>query len=163
MSTATVAELPADRSLNAIVAKIVETTDLIGPIDIAAEVARRLTDHERERIVARALVEAVRIALHAYRATPPTPPGKPRPSAKVRAIREGWQRILTTQWCVRGEWLRLEQFTEDLAFALANERRASAAEHLEQARRFELLAKAIADAGVEYAGQLDVAPEGWSA
>jgi hypothetical protein len=151
------------RSLRAVVTEILDDTELSDPRDIATEVLTRLTDAERDEILRAALVTEVRVTLHEHRKAPigDRPAATPRPSAKVRAIRDAWAQLLNGRYSVGGEWKRLAEFTPEDARAVAAERRRMAAESAAWADRFDALAAAITAAGVTTAGELPAAPAEW--
>lgn len=166
---------PQQRSLRMLVSGVLEETDLSDPREIASRVMAIASPAEREAIVGAAMANAVRVELHHLRsaASRPAPQYQERPSgtgsqrppgysSKVAAIRDAWSEALSMAYSVGGEWKRLAEFTVDDALAAAAERRRQADELSSAAERFEVLAKAIADAGAETAGKLSEAPLGWT-
>ena len=92
---------------------------------------------------------------------PPPPAGRVKqthvPSAKVAAIREHWwrQKLARTNLSVGDRRKILAEFTVDDALAVAENLRKIADDTAAEAARYEALAKAMKDAGVAVAADLD--------
>jgi len=149
--------------LRAEIRNVLDTTDLTDPGDIADKVAKS--------IPAKALRDVVRMMLRSYvrqvnneRRTysPPnfSTGGQRRSdaqvniaagrSAKVQAIRDGWQAQLDNRVHVgQSEWKFLGDCTYDNLYALAAERETHAAKNASWARYYRSLAGLLTEHGVE--------------
>src|SRR5262245_58955494 len=136
--------------LHALVAIVLEDTDLAEPTDIAAEVARRKPRAVLRDAYETALVGYVRVVNNEHRRHNVII----RPSAKVAAIRSAWQRSLRDRVEFVGGWKLLGDCTYDDLMAAAKYRRQLADRNQAMATAYEALAHRLTAAGVATAGDL---------
>lgn len=136
-------------SLKAEIRKVVDTTDLADPRDIAAKVAENVPAKLLRAALAQALPELVRVELTRSRMSPP-PAVLPNRSPKREAIAEMWRRHLRDRVHIgRSAWLLLADCSADNFRAAAAERRALATANLAAADRYQSYADACDKHGVD--------------
>lgn len=162
--------------LRGIVRLLCDSTDMTDPRDLASAAVARLADDEVRAELEAAAVYTVREVLHTMRngviqptdspaglSTPDAPQvGAGRAPSPTRHGRTAMMRSwaaerLRSRIHVGGEWKMLRDCTlADLAYA-AHERRENAARNAAEAERYDRLGKAVAEQGVDTAGDLDEA------
>lgn len=149
--------------LTALVRKVMDETDLADPADIAAKVVQRVPAKDRLAALQQAMPTFVRVTVTRNRgpmAATSRRIGRKQAgrSAKVAAIRAAapvWKRALRERLHVgRGQWLLLGECSYDhLMFAVA-ERREMALRNTASADRYEKVASALTEYGVETVQEL---------
>jgi hypothetical protein len=141
--------------LRAAVAKVLDTSDLAEPDEIASKVAENVAARDLRSALALALVPYVRIQMDNSRRSNVILNGdsdvqrkQSARSPKVAAIRDAWAAALRDRVHVSDGWKLLGDCTyEDLLFA-AEERREKARQNVARAERFEWLAERLQANGV---------------
>src|SRR5688572_9456756 len=134
----------SDFNLKHEIKKVIDSTDLANPHDIAAKVAESIPAKLLRVALAQALPELVRVELGRARThAVPQPTTASNRSSKVTGIREAWRRHLRDRVHVgRGIWQMLADCTAENFRAAAEERRANAAANLAAADRYDGYAEA---------------------
>lgn len=132
-------------SLKAEIQKVIDTTDLAAPPEIAAKVVENIPAKLLRTALMQCLPELVRVELGRARRPHPTAV-RPNPSAKVAGIRaaaDGWRRRLRDRVHVgRGVWLLLADCSPEHFRFAAEERRLHAARNLAVAEEFDRFGEA---------------------
>lgn len=145
----------SDFNLRATVCDVLAATDEADPGVIAGMVTAQIGQEQRDAALTQAMRLFVRQMISETRAA--NRPANVLPisrrtnrSAKVTAIRDGWQRRLRDRVHVgETEWKMLGDCTyADLVF-VASERQKMADRNQARAREYRAMADAVADAGVE--------------
>lgn len=141
---------PPAFNLKVEIKKIIDTTDLADPRDIAVKVAESIPAKLLREALAQALPELVRVELGRVRQYNPAPTTGPNRSSKVTAIRDAWRRHLRDRIHIgRGVWQMLADCTAENFRAAAEERRVNAARSLALADRYDRYAEACETHGVD--------------
>jgi hypothetical protein len=144
--------------LNAAVADVLDSTDLVTPEEIAHKVVGDIPDEDLRAVLTLVLPGYVRGVIYRRRAHNPYLTGSPPParSAKVAAIRDTWsQPALRDRVHVGdGEWKLLGHCTYRDLMCAAMERRRLAQANLAKADHFEALANLLTARDVTHVADL---------
>lgn len=141
--------MSTDFSLKAEIKKVVDTTDLADPREIAAKVAENIPAKMLRQALAQALPELVRVELTRSR-RPPTAPAPSAHSAKRTAIAEMWRRHLRDRVHIgQSGWLLLGDCSAENFRTAAAERRALAIANSAAAEKYDRYADACDEHGVD--------------
>lgn len=148
-------------ALRVIVREVLAQTEEADPGVIAGMVVGRIAKKDRDaalsqamRLFVRQVISETRVGNRPSNVTPIHRTGQ---SAKVAAIRDGWQRRLRDRVHVGASlWKQLGDCTYDDLLAAANERQEHADRNAAWAREYRAMASAVLDADVERFADLPV-------
>lgn len=132
--------------LSHLVREVHDTTDWTDHQQVAKEVRSRIPDEHVEDAFLIALTEFVRVRFTTFRTS--VAPVKPNKSAKVRGIRQWWQRNQNQRYdSADGEQKLLRDFTAEDCLFQAALLRDKAAQNIAKAEQWESLAKMLGNGG----------------
>jgi hypothetical protein len=150
----------AELSLRGLVRDVLRDSTIADPGVIAEEVLRRVPRGALKAALSQALRLYVRQVIseeRISRTTSLTVNTRPAKSAKVTAIRDGWQRRLRDRVHVgKGEWKFLAACTYEDLLAAASERRELAERNNAWARQYDAWARLLTEHDVQTFGELPV-------
>jgi hypothetical protein len=134
---------------------VLNSSTIADPGVIADEVLRRVPSRMVKQALQQALRLYVRQVISEVRITRPPAPSSPARSAKVSAIRDGWQRRLRDRiHCGNGNWKFLAECTYEDLLAAAGERRELAERNMAWARQYDEWARLLTEHDVATFGDL---------
>lgn len=149
--------MSSEQNLRVLVHEVLETSTMPDPGDVAEEVFRRVPPEEHGEALRQTLRLFVRQVIGELRVGNPStrPAANSGRSAKVRAIRDAWQRRLADRVHVGdSEWKFLRDCTRDDLLAAAAERRKLAERNAAWARTYDGWARLLTEHGVATFGEL---------
>lgn len=151
----------SDFILRQLVRDILAETDAADPGEIAGQVMARIPPRMIRVALSQALRLYVRQVISETRtAHPPVAPTAINRSAKVAAIRDGWQKRLRDRVHVGGsEWKFLADCTYEDLIAAASERRQMADRNNAWARTYDAWARLLTEHNVTTFGELPAAEQ----
>lgn len=142
-------------SVHALIAAVTEETDADDPSEIADLVLERIPDSELRDAFRPVLRSYVVSRLASFRSKVRAVAQEPPASARWDGASSVYLQFLRNRVAVSGQWRKMGECTAEDADWLASERMNLAKATATEARRFQMLAKAVRTKNVKTIGDLD--------